>query len=56
MNSERIVGVSDPEIDIDRVERDAGNFTMWWLIAALKRLNPSFFTVERPRPSVDREL
>jgi len=56
MNSERIVGFSDPEIDMERVVRDSGNFTMRWLIAALKRLDPSFFTVERPRRSVDREL
>ena len=56
MNSERIVGFSDPEMDMDRVVRDAGYFGMWWLIAALKRLNPGFFTVERPRRSVDREL
>jgi hypothetical protein len=54
--AKRIVGFSDPEIDMERVVRAAGNFTMWWLIAALKRLDPSFFTVERPRRAVDREL
>jgi len=56
MNRERIVEVSDPEMDMDRVVRDAGIFGISWLIAALKRLNPSFFAVERPKRSVDREL
>jgi hypothetical protein len=48
--------VSDPEMDMGRGVQDAGYFGLWWLIAAFKRLNPSFFTVERPRRSVDREL
>jgi hypothetical protein len=56
MNSERTVGFSDPEMDMDRMVRDGGYFGMWWLIAALKRLNPCSFTIERPRRSVDREL
>jgi hypothetical protein len=56
MDSERIVGFSDPEIDMERVVRDASNFIMWAFIAALKRLDPSFLTVERPRRAVDREL
>jgi len=43
-------------MDMDRVVRDAGIFGISWLIAALKRLNPSFFAVERPKRSVDREL
>ena len=56
MNSDLIVGFPDPEMDMDRVVRQAGYFGMWRLIAALKRLNPTFFPVERPRRSVDREL
>jgi len=43
-------------MDMDRVVRDAGISGISWLIAALKRLNSSFFAVERPKRSVDREL
>jgi hypothetical protein len=56
MKNERMVGFSDPEMDMDRAVWDVGYFGMWRLIAALKQLNPEFFTVERPKRSVDREL
>ena len=54
MNSDRTVGFFDPEMDMDRVVRDASYFRTWPLIAAIKRLNPSFFRVERPSRSADR--
>jgi hypothetical protein len=56
MSRERVVGFSDPEMDMDRVVRVAARFRMWRLIAVLKRLIPGFFTVESPKRSVDREL
>lgn len=56
MSRERVVGISDPEMDMDRAVRDAARFGMWQLIVALKRLSPGFFTIESPKRSVDREL
>jgi len=56
MNREQDSRFSDPEMDMARVVRDAGISGISWLIAALKRLNSSFFAVERPKRSVDREL
>jgi hypothetical protein len=53
---QRLLNVSDPEIDMNRAVARAPVLGMGRLVAALRWLSSGLYTMETPRRSVDREL
>jgi hypothetical protein len=53
---QRLINVSDPEMDMNRVIERAPRVRMRRLVDALRRLGPGIFAMETPRRSVGREL
>jgi len=53
---QRLINVSDPEMDMNRAVGRGPRVRMWRLVAALRWLTPGLYTMETPRRSVDREL
>jgi len=56
VDAQRLISVSDPEMDMNRAVGRAPRVTMWRLVAALRWLAPGLYAMETPRRSVDREL
>jgi hypothetical protein len=53
---QRLLNVSDPELDMNRAVGRAPRVKMRRLVAALRWLSPRLYAMETPRRSVDREL
>lgn len=56
VDTQRLINVSDPEMDMNRAVRLAPRVKMSRLVAALRWLAPGIYAMETPRRSVDREL
>jgi len=56
VDAERLINVSDPEMDMDRAVGPEPRVRMWRLVAALRWLTPGIYAMETPRRSVDREV
>ena len=53
---QRLINVSDPEMDMNRAVGRGPRVRMSRLVAALRWLAPGLYAMETPRRSVDREL
>jgi hypothetical protein len=53
---QRLLNVSDPEIDMNRAVGRAPRVRVERLVAALRWLSTGLYAMETPRRSVDREL
>jgi hypothetical protein len=56
VDAERLINVSDPEMDMNRAVGREPRARGWRLVAALRWLTPGIYAMETPRRSVDREL
>lgn len=56
MDTQRLINISDPEMDMNRAVGRAPRVKMRRLVAALRWFAPGIYTMETPRRSVDREL
>jgi hypothetical protein len=56
VNAQRLINVSDPEMDMNRAAGRSPHARMWRLVAAIRWLTPGIYGMETPRRSVDREL
>ncbi|HLK85690.1 MAG TPA: hypothetical protein VKT27_04220 [Candidatus Binataceae bacterium] len=54
MQTQTTIITHDPEIEMNRIALP--RFRMRRLVAALRRLAPGMYVMEKPRRSVDREL
>jgi hypothetical protein len=53
---QRLINVSDPEMDMNRAVGRRPRVPMSRLVAAFRWLAPGLYAMETPRRSVDREL
>lgn len=56
VDTQRLINISDPEMDMNRAVGRPPRVRMSRLVAALRWLAPGIYTMETPRRSVDREL